>query len=144
MVKGKPATAEPSSGVARLMGAFHAAYVRRWNPPEVAEPWLAWVAAKKQGPCAVTPTQVMRPVLTGKDAKLFQGWLGAWSEEQIVGAIDYFFGEARLDRRVVTSNHDVGALYALKDYLLARRHQPADERTTSNLDAARRAMQRRS
>jgi len=142
MAKRKAANGQPDPAIRRLMDGFSALYVRALNPPDVADEWLAWQAAGK--PKDRVPARApRRPVLGGKEAKLLQRWLQAWPEAEIAAVMEAFYGAARYDYRVVNSNQDLGAVYALRDYLAARGRRATDRRTNENMDAAVRAMQGR-
>lgn len=128
---------DPDPAIKRSIDRFYQAYVRRWNPPVIAEAFLA-------SPRSVPRDRVMTPLIKpGKDAALVKQMLAAWGEETVGWLIDEFFGPGSTDPRVVRSNHDVGALYGMAQYLLLKRQQPADLRTAENFDAASRATRPR-
>jgi hypothetical protein len=139
----------PNPAVRACLDAFYAAYVRRFNPPEVAELWLTghpgaeWRRAKKAGLLPVPIEQVTLPLISGgKDAALVKRMVEAWGEAKVRWLIEEMFVWARTDPRVVRSDHDVAALYYLAQHLMTRQQRTADMRTAANLDAAERAMRR--
>lgn len=137
----------PDPAVKRCIDAFYAAYVRRFNPPALAEQWLQghpgaeWRRAVREGTLPVTREQMTLPLITGgKDATLMKRMVEAWGGEKVLWLIAEFFGPARTDPRVVRSNHDVTSVYMLAQHLMTRRQRTTDLRTADNLDAAARAM----
>jgi hypothetical protein len=129
------------------MDAYYAAFVRRFNPPEQAEVWLAghpgpeWRRASRAGTLPVPREQMTLPLISGgKDAALVKRMVVAWGEVKVLWLIAEFFGPSRTDPRVVRSNHDLGAIYYLAQYLLTRAQRTQDQRTADNIDAVARAL----
>lgn len=133
----KAATEARDGAVKRCIDAFYDAFVRRFNPPDVAERFLA-------DRTSVPRAQMTLPnIAGGKDAGLMKALLGSYQEDGVLRLIDLYFVDCMLDGRVVRSDQTVGALYALAAYLVTRQHVPQGQRTTDNLDAASRATRRK-
>jgi hypothetical protein len=99
--------------VARAIDAFHVAFVARHG---------------------------FKPhIRGGKDGTHFKELIATWGADVVIGElIPEFFRTTH--PRVLRSDYSVGALYACAQHL---RMVNIDERTASNLDAARRATERR-
>lgn len=131
------ATKETDPAIARCVAAFYAAFVRRYNPPAMAEAWLATTPKTRPFP----KEQMVLPMIAGgKDANLFKKMLDAWGETTVLRLIEEFFEASRTDPRIIRANPDVGGFYFNAQYLLTRNQRVTDRRTAENLDAAVRAM----
>ena len=134
----------PDPAIRRCIDAFYAASVRRCNPPEMAEQWLAghgtpeWRTTERPYP----KEQMALPLISGgKDTALVKKMLAAWGEVTVLRLIATFFEASRTDPRVVRANWDVGGLWMNAQYLLTKPLRVTDRKTVENLDAASRAMQ---
>ena len=129
-------TTKGDPAIRQCLDAFHAGFVRRFNPPDLAERFLS-------DPDAVPRSHLTMPTIApGKDAALMKHLIAAHGAESVLRMIDLYFGAAAADARVVTSDQTVGAFYALASYLATRHRRPQGSRTIDNLDAATRATQK--
>lgn len=140
MPRVKAEAPETDPAIARCVNAFYAAFVRRYNPAEMAEAWLAATKTTRPFP----KEQMVLPLISGgKDASLFKKMLAAWGEATVMRLIEEFFEASVTDPRVVRANPDVGGLFLNAQYLLTRRMRIVDAKTAANWDAAKRAMEPR-
>lgn len=133
----------PDPAVPRCVNEFYAAYVRKHNPPEKAEPWLQESARRVplEGRSIPREQMVLPRIVGGKDATLVKQMLASWGEATVLRLIALFFGDAYRDWGVVNSNQDIPALFSVAPRLLVRETaKPLDRRTAENLDAVQRAM----
>jgi hypothetical protein len=142
----KKAPSKDGDVVQRCIKSFYAAYVRRHNPL-TAEQWLAEMDAHVPLDKRTTPqaSMILPMIKGGKDGALVKKMLATWGEERVLKIIDAFFGEAYTMFGVINSNQDIGALFMVAPKILVRDHAVMPSRkTASNLEAAARAMGRRS
>lgn len=130
-----------------VIDAFYAAYVRRFNPPPIAEAWLADMQRQdyRTRPRSVPEEKVTRPPIAGKkDATLAKKMVESWGVDTVLRLIEKFFD---LSRRglppVISTRHDIGALYMVAPRLMImdtlESEGAMDRRAAENAAAARRA-----
>lgn len=131
--------------VQRCIDAYYAAYVRRFNPPELADSWLAEMAAGVQPARRSVPKEHMNlPMIAGaKHGAQIKKMVDTWGEGRVLDLCGRF--PAMDHPRVRSSDRSIGALFNLAQYLLLDGQSEvgaADARLAGNASAARKAAGR--
>lgn len=135
--RAKPAEKPPTNpAIKRLIDHFYAGFVRCFNPPGLADAWLATGIRER---AALPKTHMVLPRIDGgKDSSLVKKMLDAWGEETTARLMDEYFARwQQQDPRVLRTNGDLGGFWMVAPYLLV--HRSANPRTSANMEAAARA-----
>lgn len=132
----QPVEKPTNPAIKRLIDHFYAGFVRCFNPPGLADTWLAATIRER---ATLPKTHMVLPRIDGgKDSSLVKKMIQAWGEETTARLMDEYFARWRQqDPRVIRTNGDLGGFWLVAPYLLVHPH--ANARTSANMEAAARA-----
>lgn len=132
------------TGVKRAIAAYYEAFVRRFNPREVAEAWLADPKGTIYDPLLkmrrpIAKEDVTIPLIDGaKDGANLKRMMATWGEERVVWLCANF--PFIKDHRVESSDMSLGALKMHAQHLMLRRNGHGTDKGSRNRQAIAQAI----